>query len=268
MTAITMGHPLLVAEDAPAYLSPWPCDVLDDQGDLVLAYSRVAHRQSANVLRVRLDEASVQGRVTAVRAWMAAHGCQEFTWCLGASTTPSDLGDRLLALGAKPDPEDPILIPMALDHEPSGAAGVVAVPVTTLADYVRCRDIMFDGFELPEDVRASARERSERDWVYAQDDGAVRFQVLLGGEPAAYGVLVPLVVGPPALAGAAVAPHGRGRGAYRALLRARWDAAVAMGEEAVVALAEARSVPVLEHFGLRAGPPVRLLVDRSGPRGA
>jgi GNAT superfamily N-acetyltransferase len=266
MSAITIGHPLQVAEDALAYVSPWPCDELDDQGDLVLSCVDAAHRQAASVLRVRLDDASVEGRIADVRAWMAAHSRQEFTWSLGASTTPSDLGDRLLALGAEPDPDDPILIPMALDHEPSGAAGVVAVPVTTLADYVRCRELMFDGFELPENLRVSARERSERDWVYARNDGIVRFQVRLGGEPAAYGVLMPLLVGPPFLAAAVVAPQARGRGAYRALLRARWDAAVAMGAKAVVALADARSVPVLEHFGLRSGPPVRLLVDRACAR--
>jgi GNAT superfamily N-acetyltransferase len=51
------------------------------------------------------------------------------------------------------------------------------------------------------------------------------------------------------LAGGATRPDRRGRGAYRALVRARWDAAVEQGIPALTVGAGAMSRPILERLG-------------------
>ena len=56
-------------------------------------------------------------------------------------------------------------------------------------------------------------------------------------------------------------PHARGRGAYRALVRARWDASQAMGAPALVTQAKAASRPILERLGFRTAGSIVVLVD-------
>jgi GNAT superfamily N-acetyltransferase len=51
------------------------------------------------------------------------------------------------------------------------------------------------------------------------------------------------------LAGGGTRPDRRGRGAYRALVRARWDAAVERGTPALTVGAGAMSRPILERLG-------------------
>jgi hypothetical protein len=61
-------------------------------------------------------------------------------------------------------------------------------------------------------------------------------------------------------------PGWRGRGAYRALVRARWDAAVAAGTPVLVTQAGAMSRPILERLGFVAVCEVRALLDAFGER--
>ena len=51
------------------------------------------------------------------------------------------------------------------------------------------------------------------------------------------------------LGGAGTRPDQRGRGAYTALVRARWEAAVERGTPVLTVGAGAMSRPVLEHLG-------------------
>lgn len=51
------------------------------------------------------------------------------------------------------------------------------------------------------------------------------------------------------LAGGGTLPEARGLGAYRALVRARWDYAVALGTPALVVHAQETSRPILERLG-------------------
>lgn len=266
MAVLSAIDPVVIAEDAWSYVRPWPNQVLEDQGDLVLWNGQSTHRQDANALRVRLDEHSVDQRIAEVRAWMAAHGRDAFTWCLSASTTPVDLAARLLVEGAVPDPEDPTVTPMALEHEPPpGPSGIAVEPVTTIEEYRRCREISGEGFAMAGADRAAAASRLVEEWGYAQTDGHTRFLARIDGEIVAYGILLRQLVGPPCLGGAATLPAARGRGLYRALLRARWDAAVALGASSVITLADKNMLPVVEHFGFRSGSPVSILVDHSRP---
>jgi GNAT superfamily N-acetyltransferase len=65
-----------------------------------------------------------------------------------------------------------------------------------------------------------------------------------------------------ALMGGAVLPEARGRGMYRALVRARWDHAVARGTPLLVVQAGPMSAPVLDGLGFERHGQIRLFADR------
>lgn len=67
------------------------------------------------------------------------------------------------------------------------------------------------------------------------------------------------------LANAVVSPDYRGRGIYRALLRARWDEAVRRGTPLLVTQAGALSRPILERTGFKTIGVIRRLEDRATP---
>jgi GNAT superfamily N-acetyltransferase len=63
------------------------------------------------------------------------------------------------------------------------------------------------------------------------------------------------------LFGGSVLPEARGRGVYRAMLQARWDAAVERGTPALTVQAGRMSRPILERRGFEFVAPVRIFVD-------
>jgi hypothetical protein len=63
-------------------------------------------------------------------------------------------------------------------------------------------------------------------------------------------------------------PEWRGRGAYRALVRARWDDAVVAGTPALVTQAGRMSLPILERIGFVAVCEIRALMDDFEARAA
>jgi GNAT superfamily N-acetyltransferase len=64
------------------------------------------------------------------------------------------------------------------------------------------------------------------------------------------------------LFGGATLPTARGRGAYRALVRARWEDAVARGTPALVTHAGAMSRPILARLGFEELAAIWILLDR------
>ena len=63
------------------------------------------------------------------------------------------------------------------------------------------------------------------------------------------------------LFGGSVLPEARGRGVYRALVRARWEAAAARGTPALTVQAGRMSRPICERLGFVFLAPVRVFVD-------
>jgi hypothetical protein len=61
---------------------------------------------------------------------------------------------------------------------------------------------------------------------------------------------------------AATLPHARGRGAYRALVRARWGAGAARGTPALVTQAGHMSRPILRRLGFVEVAENRIFLDR------
>ena len=77
----------------------------------------------------------------------------------------------------------------------------------------------------------------------------VGYLATLDGEPAATAMAIPSERGVFLIAGS-TAPWARGRGLYRALVRARWDDAVARGTPALVTQANPEtSYPILKRLG-------------------
>ena len=66
------------------------------------------------------------------------------------------------------------------------------------------------------------------------------------------------------LYGGATRESARGRGAYRALIRARWDDAVALGTPALIRQGGTMSRPILERLGFERVGEVHMLLDEVG----
>ena len=129
--------------------------------------------------------------------------------------------------------------------------------VEDLATYRRALEVDWDAWDIPEGSRARRRLSAEADWERSRAEGSVDVHLaLVDGRPAGFSRLVALPAAG-VLMGGAVAPWARGRGAYRALVRARWDASAARGVPRLVTSAGAMS---------RAGPRgPRLPAHRRGP---
>jgi hypothetical protein len=183
---------------------------------------------------------------------------------VGPSSTPPDLSDRLRALGfGDPDPpSEPTFAGLALDHEPPRVEGVEVRRIETFADFlVGLEIVLSSAYFRPDDAernRAEARETYKRrnsrpggEWL-AYVDG--RAAAVAGATACERGLF---------LGGGATAPWARGRGCYRALIRARWDEAVARGTPALVVHAQhGTSRPILERLGFELVCELHELADR------
>lgn len=173
-------------------------------------------------------------------------------WWLGPSARPRDIRERLLALGlTEPRDRVPRLIAVALTDEPRGVAPSIEVRrIETFDDLVAAREIQWDAFDVPAERREIQRKRLETELEQLLATGfPVGFVATLDGRPAATATSLPSSRGVFLIAGA-TAPWARGRGLYRALVRARWDDAVERGTPALVSQANpATSYPILKRLG-------------------
>lgn len=250
-----------VAEDADAY-QDLPASVERVvREDIVLVHRPSTDPWSNLAARVRFTENGASASVAAVRQWFGGRAVHEFRWLIGASATPMTVVDVLLELGAERDEEEPELTAMVLDREPPPVTDVDVREITSLADFVemdRIRAEVFGG-----GIRTDSSEKLEMRWSeFEAMPGARAFLAELDGEAVAYGVMRRTSEGPVLLGGGVTLPHARGHGAYRALVRARWDAARAVGAPVLVTQAQAASRPILERLGFRTTAAIAVLVDR------
>ena len=126
-------------------------------------------------------------------------------------------------------------------------------------------EVMFEGFGMPDEERDAIRATLPERWATTADDPSRwGYLALVEGVPVAEGWVRRTVHGPLWLAGGVTLPSFRGRGIYRALVRARWDDAVRLGAGALVVNANVdTSYPILERLGFRAVGRIRLLADHS-----
>ena len=114
-------------------------------------------------------------------------------------------------------------------------------------------------FGLPPVGDDNLRERYE---TYSRPDNPGRgFVALVDGRVVgtSFAAFAPAGVN---LFGGSVLPEARGHGVYRAMLQARWDAAVARGTPALTVQAGRMSRPICERLGFQFIAPVRVFVDK------
>lgn len=218
------------------------------------------------VSAVRVQPDGVERLVEDVRAVVADAGHERAAWVIGPSSRPLDLVERLTALGFAPadqPPLEPFFTAMALVEPPrvGDTPGVVVRRVETLdefrlVDRILVAESGVTDHEL-ESFEASALERFD---AYVTRGVQLRFLAEVDGEPVGAGQLFPCEVGG-LLGGSATMAAARGRGAYRALVRARWEEVVRRGTPALVIQAGSMSRPVLERVGFEPLFDVPLLLD-------
>jgi hypothetical protein len=185
-------------------------------------------------------------------------------WWLGPSARPADIRDRLLAAGLV-EPRDGVgrLVAVALTEEPRSAApGVEVRRVETYEDFVAAREVQWDAFDTRADRRDAGRQRMRADYEGSMASGVpAGFFATLDGRPAGSAMSIPSSRGV-YLIGGATAPWARGRGVYRALVRARWDDAVRRGTPVLVSQANpATSYPILKRLGFQDVCEIRRVED-------
>jgi len=216
----------------------------------------------AGVSGVRVEAGAVEALLAEVRERVPP--AKALTWWLDPDTRPSDLSERLLALGLR-EPRDRggLLHALAcVDAPPAGPDEIEVVRVESYDEHLTATELLWESFDVPPDRRAEQLEHLREEFEAARDAGVpVTFVARVDGRPAGVGRSVYSDRGVFLIAGS-VATWARGRGAYRALVRARWDDAVARGTPALVTDAKPdTSYPILKRVGFVDVCTIRRLED-------
>lgn len=212
-------------------------------------------------VRVAADE--VEALLEEVRALIPAEKAQ--TWWIDPEAQPGDLYDRLLALGLEvPDDRgDRVHALVCTEAPPAGPADVTVRRVESYEDHLVATELQWEVFETSPDRREAQKPHLREEFEGYRAAGVpVTFLAELDGHPAGVGRSIYSDRGVFLIAGA-VREACRGRGVYRALVRARWDDAVQRQTPALVTEAlEDTSYPILTGLGfVDVGTTLRL-VDR------
>jgi GNAT superfamily N-acetyltransferase len=216
----------------------------------------------AGVAGVRVNADEVEALLAEVRERIPPEKLQ--VWWIDPDAQPADLYERLLRLGLR-EPEDGagLLHSLVCVEPPApGPADVVVRKVETFEDQLAAVQVMWDAFGTTEARREQQRPHLRREFEAAQEAGVpITFLAELDGEPVGLGRSIYSDHGVFLIAGA-VAEAARGRGVYRALVRARWDDAVQRGTPALVTEAMPdTSYPVLLRLGFTEVCTIRRLED-------
>jgi hypothetical protein len=195
-----------------------------------------------------------------VRATLRERGRTYTQWEVGTSA-PAGLVDALLERGLVPD-KDPYAVALVLTKEPPPPAeGLTARRIESLEELEASTEVQWEAFETSPAEIEEARALLPKAFAESVN---LRHSVWLEGEIVCTGLASPTEHGL-LLYGGATRKRARGRGAYRALLRARWDDAVALGTPALITQGGSMSRPILERVGFERVGEVHMLVDDFGP---
>jgi ribosomal protein S18 acetylase RimI-like enzyme len=217
----------------------------------VLWMGRMRTWNVAQRFAMRDDE--IDEVIEEVRAHLRERGRDSCAWEIGSHATPSDLPEQLLARGFADDQPEPLAIGMAMtEAPPPGPADVVVKVVETDDEYwesERVAQISF-GEEVAAERKPFTPSALNPIYIALIDGKIVARASSAIGE---HGVT---------LFGGATLPEARGRGAYRALVAARWRDAAERGTPLVVTQAGVMSRPILTRLGFREVGTVRALGDK------
>jgi ribosomal protein S18 acetylase RimI-like enzyme len=243
-----------VAENANTYTPLGPTDERIATDRYVLWMGRGDEPGWNVAQRFRLGPGEVEQVREEIHATLRARGRAACTWEVGTHATPDDLVDRLLALGLVDDEPNPLAVGMVLTEPPVQAAVDVEVRrATTAEEHLAAARIAAIAFGMPEPAEARPDDdpRNVVYLAYADGNPVARASASFGEHAVS-------------LFGGSTLPEARGRGAYRALVAARWEDAVERGTPALVTQAGRMSQPILDRLGFRAVCEIRILLDAFG----
>lgn len=225
--------------------------VQTDAFTLILAPSKTASAVSG----VRTSAHGLDQIIAEVRRIVRQAGHSRTAWSIGPSCRPEGLAAMLLERGFVPAtraPYEPEATAMALVRPPPAPRpGIEARRVRDLDEYLETWRIALQTFNASEEDIAGWLAVAPGLWK--QQDFVDRFTLvaLIDGRPVGFAFAY---AGPCGLllGGSGVIESARGRGAYQALLAARWTEAVQIGKPALVIQAGAMSRPILARAGFEA----------------
>ena len=157
-----------------------------------------------------------------------------------------------------PFPDEPLSVGMVLGKPLVGPVGEVVVrEVTTLEDFTLAAEIYRVSFHGPEASPAEIAARYENHRAVPE----FRCYLAWAGDravAAADAIFLPCGV---VMCGGATLPEGRGKGAYRALVAARWEEGRKRGTPTLITQAGAMSRPILGRLGFEEVVQIHVLVD-------
>jgi len=220
---------------------------------------------AATVQRQRFAPDELDDVLAEVRGRLRERGRHVTQWEVGSAAQPADLVNRLLERGLVHD-DEPMATAVALDAAPPPPpAGLTARRIETFEEFRAAKEVQWEAFRTPRERILDDRRRLPEDWEQAS--ARLMHGVWDGAELICAGTCAPTPFGL-ALFGGATRRAARGRGAYRALISARWQEAERVGVPALVTQAGAMSRPILERLGFAAIGRVDMLVDDFGAAGA
>jgi GNAT superfamily N-acetyltransferase len=216
----------------------------------------------AGVAGVRVGEDDVAALVDEVRERIPPG--KTIVWWIDPDAQPTDLRTRLVSLGFRvPADRGDVLYALAcVEEPPPGPPEVRVARVETFEDHVAATELVWDAFATPTERREAQRVHLRAEFDAAAAAGVpVTFLARIDGAAVGVGRSIYSDRGVFLVAGAVV-EHARGRGVYRALVRARWDDAVARGTPALVTEAlPDTSYPILKRVGFVEVCEIRRLED-------
>jgi hypothetical protein len=191
-----------------------------------------------------------------VRAHLRQRGRTQTQWEVGSSA-PAGLVEALLARGVQLD-KDPYAVALVLTSAPPAMRpGFSARQVETMEELEAACAVQWEAFDSTPEAIAEAKTLLP---TLFRESETLRHAVWLDGEIVCTGTASPTEHGL-LLYGGATAERARGQGAYRALIRARWDDAVALGAPALITQGGSMSRPILERLGFERVGEVHMLLD-------
>ncbi|HEY7398661.1 MAG TPA: GNAT family N-acetyltransferase [Gaiellaceae bacterium] len=235
----------------------------DERVELEGAFITINRWPNAQIVGIRGDgPADVRAAVDAARAVGREHGKTVVAWWVPPDQDHVRPALEQAGLVNEDTPGfEAIENALAVLERPGGSAveGVQVRMTETWDDYRAAARVVEIAFDMPHVTDDELRSRYD-DYRHPDNPGrgfvAVIDGRVVGTSYAAFGDAGVN------LFGGAVLPDARGRGVYRALVQARWEAAAARGTPALTVQAGRMSRPICERLGFGFLAPVRVLVDQ------
>lgn len=211
---------------------------------------------------------AVESTIAEARSLLAEHGKSQAAWMVPEAASPGGLAGHLRELGMVPYEEPPLeprfaAMAVVTPTEP-GPSDVEARPAETFEEYAAGNRLAGNEFDVSDGDRRAFEEQEQLMWDLESGRGAFRtFIVLSEGNVVGCGGAI-FGANAAYLSGGSTRGDMRGRGVYRALVRARWDAAVERDTPALTVEAGQMSRPILERLGFVTVGWADCLLDRFG----